>query len=178
MLPSRTVVVSRCATAINKEDFLTALPHPVSLARPTGRQAAAIRAADLLQAMVAAYALLAHADGEAASAERRRMLMILRENRALSVFSREDLVREMAEHEANYRYDPEVAQEIAREKLALANGQPKAALQIVEACRDLISADGIAHPAEYRALASITALLGVDVTTAAFDPARHQASSQ
>lgn len=157
---------------------MPALPHTVSLARSTGTQAAAIRAADLLQALVAAYALLAHADGEAAAAERRRMLTILRENRALSIFSREDLVREMAEHEANYRYDPEVAQEIAREKLALANGQPRAALQILEACRDLISADGIAHPAEYRALASIKALLGVDVDIAASDSARWQASSR
>lgn len=151
---------------------MPALPHTARPTRSDAQAAAAIRTADLMQAMVAAYALMAHADGEAASAERRRMLSILRENRAMSIFSREELVREMAEHEANYRYDPEVAQEIAREKLALVNGQPRAARQIVEACRDLIPADGVAHPAEYRALAAIKALLGTEGEAGSFDGAR------
>ena len=158
--PQWTTAVTPSRDSLNQEDVLPALPHTVGLARSARQEIATIRTLDLMQAMVAAYALMAHADGEAAAAERRRMLTILRENRALSIFSREELVREMAEHEANYRYDPEVAQEIAQEKLALVSGQPRAILQILEACRSLIAADGITHPAEYRALATIKALLG------------------
>lgn len=154
---------------------MPALPHTVSRAHSVGPHAATIGTCDLMQATVAAYALMAHADGEAAAAERRRMLAILRENRAMSMFSREELVREMAEHEANYRYDPEVAQEIAREKLALAKGQPRAIVQIIAACRDLIAADGVAHPAEYRALAAIKALLGAGGELGASPAVRVQA---
>lgn len=158
---------------------MTALSQTNAAAvRSLGEEAAFARSADLMEAMVAAYALMAHADGEAAASERRRMLAILRENRALSIFSREELVREMAEHEANYRYDPEVAQEIAREKLALVTGQPRAIGAVLEACRDLIPADGIAHPGEYRALAAIKALLGTTGDAAPSGAAPGRASAR
>jgi tellurite resistance protein len=78
----------------------------------------------------------------------------------MSVFSRAEIAEEIAVHEANFRLDPEVAQQIAREKLAAVIGHSPATRQIVAACRDLIPADGIAHPSEYRTLAEIRTLLG------------------
>ena len=122
-------------------------------------EAALVRTTDLMEAMIAAYALMAHADGEVAPAERRRMFSILRENPAMSVFSRADIADEIAEHEANFRFDPEVAQQIAREKLAAVMGQGRSIRLVVAACRDLIAADGVAHPSEYRMLAEIKTLL-------------------
>jgi tellurite resistance protein len=124
------------------------------------------RATLLMEAMVAAYALVAHADGEVAAAERRRMFGILRENPLMSVFSREEIAEEIASHEANFRYDPELAQQIARERLVPIKGDRRAASQVVAACRQIIPADGIAHPAEYRALVAIKTALAFDDLTA------------
>ena len=115
-----------------------------------------------MEALVAAYALMAHADGEVAGAERRRLFSIVRETPALSAFSREQIAEEAAVHEANYRLDPEMAQQIAREKLQPIADQRRAARLVIAACRDIIQADGIAHPGEYRALAEIKLLLGFE----------------
>lgn len=115
-----------------------------------------------MDATVAAYALMAHADGEAAAAERRRLFAVLRENPAMSIFSRDDIAEEVAAHEANFRLDPELAQQMAREKLVPIIGQASAVRFVIAACRELIPADGVAHPAEYRALAEIKTVLGVE----------------
>jgi tellurite resistance protein len=124
------------------------------------QDAALARTTDLMEAMVAAYTLMAHADGEVAPAERRRIFSILRDNPAMSVFSRAEIAAEIAEHEANYRLDPEVGEQIAREKLAPVAAMPRESRLVVAACRDLIPADGVAHPSEYRMLEEIKALLG------------------
>ena len=121
--------------------------------------------ADLMEALIAAYALMAHADGEVAGAERRRIFAILRQNPAMSIFSRDHIADEIAAHEANFRYDPEVAQQIARERLAAVVGNRRASSRVVAACRELIPADGVAHPSEYRTLNEIKAMLGFDDTS-------------
>lgn len=135
--------------------------------------AALARTADLMEAMVAAYSLMAHADGEAAPTERRRILAILRDNPAMSVFSRAEIAAEIAEHEANYRLDNEVAEQVAREKLAVIANRPRECRLVIAACRDLIPADGVAHPSEYRMLEEIKALLG---WTGPAVPPRHAAA--
>ena len=156
------------------EVFLSDARNPNTAFRATvhaATEAAVAQTADLMEAMVAAYALMAHADGEVAPAERRRIFAILREDLAMSVFSRDDIAGEIATHEANFRLDPEVAQLIAREKLGQVLGQPRAVRLVVRACRQLIPADGVAHPSEYRTLAEIKTLLGVP-DEGAFRPAR------
>jgi tellurite resistance protein len=145
------------------EDLLSETFYRTRLERghePAGTQAALARSADLMEAMVAAYALMAHADGEVAGAERQRAFALLRQNPAMTVFSREEIAAEMAEHEANFRLDPEVAQEIAREKVVRIVHERQASSAVISACREIIPADGVAHPAEYRQLAEIKALLG------------------
>ena len=125
----------------------------------SANDAALAGTAELMEGLIAACALMAHADGEIAGAERRRMFTILREHPAMTAFSRHDLAEEIATHEANFRYDPELAQQMAREKLLPLVGDQRAATRIVAACRALIRADGVEHPAEYRALAEIRELL-------------------
>lgn len=126
------------------------------------REAALAATGDLMEAFVAAYALMSHADGEVAAAERRRIFAILRENPAMSVFSRDDLAEEIALHEANFRYDPELAQQISRERLTPLAGNRRAAARVLAACRELIAADGVAHPSEYRALNEIKGILAFE----------------
>lgn len=115
-----------------------------------------------MEAMVAACALIAHADGEVAGTERRRIFKILHDNPRMSVFSRQEIGEAIAAHEASFRYDPELAQQIAREKLSPIAGDRRASAKVVAACREIIPADGVAHPAEYRALAAIKATLAFD----------------
>lgn len=125
-------------------------------------EAAAARSVDFMEAMIAAGVMMAYADGEMARAERRRLLQLVYENAMLASFSHEQIIEELATHEANYRFDPEVAQLMAREKLAPMARDTHAGRLIVAACRQIIPADGIAHPAEYRTLAEIGGILGLD----------------
>ncbi len=117
---------------------------------------------DFRDALLAALALMAHADGEMAGVERRRILALARDNVLLAECSREEIVEELAVHEANFRLDPEVAQLLAREKLVRVAGQRRLALMIVNSCRAVLPADGIAHPSEYRTLAEIRGLVGME----------------
>ena len=48
-------------------------------------EAALARSADFMEALVAARAMMAHADGEMATAERRRIMALVRENPLLSI---------------------------------------------------------------------------------------------
>ena len=136
--------------------------HPAVRSSDLALQAAHARSAAVLEAMLAACSLMAHADGEVAPAERRRTVAVLRDALSTAVFSRSTIVGGIAEHEANFRLDPEVAQQIARERIATVAGQPRAVQLVIDACREIIAADGVAHPSEYRTLAEIKALLGVE----------------
>jgi tellurite resistance protein len=117
---------------------------------------------DFVEALVAACAIIAHADGEVAASERRSFVAITRSEPALRAFSADRLLQEFAAHERNFRRDPELAREIAVAKLTTMRKRRRAAHAIVEACRLVIPADGIAHPAEFRALAKIKKLLGIE----------------
>ena len=120
-----------------------------------------IRSSQFMEAVVAAYAIVAHADGEVAPSERGRLMSLARHEPLLSAFSRNDIVEELAVHEANYELDNEVAGEIAVEKLEPMHKHPREAKAIVEAARAAIPADGVAHPAEFRALAKVKYILRV-----------------
>jgi tellurite resistance protein len=114
----------------------------------------------LINAIAASYALIVHSDGEPARIERQQLFTILRNHQALSGLSRSEIARETAVHEANFRLDAEVAQEIAREKL-IAIADERAAVDLILAlCRELIAADGVLHPAERRQFGEIKRLLG------------------
>jgi tellurite resistance protein len=121
----------------------------------------------LIDAIAAAYALIVHSDGEPAAVERQQLFTILRNNPALSRLSRPDIAHESAVHEANFRLDAEVAQEIAREKLSAIADESAAADLILGVCRELIAADGVLHPAERRQFGEIKVLLGLSPTPAA-----------
>mgnify|MGYP001766406910 FL=1 len=119
------------------------------------------RSSAFMEALVAAYAIVAHSDGEVAARERRRLLSMARNEPLLAHFSHADVVGEFAIHEANYELDNEVASVLAVEKLQALSGRPREAGTIVAAARAAATADGILHPAELRALAKVMRALGV-----------------
>jgi len=114
----------------------------------------------LIEAIAAAYALIVHSDGEVAAIERQQLFSILRNHPVLSRLSRPDIADATAVHEANFRLDPEVAQEIAREKLIVVAGESAARNLLLAVCRELIAADGVLHPSERRQFGEIKKLLG------------------
>jgi tellurite resistance protein len=121
----------------------------------------AFQSSDFMEAVVAAYALVAHADGDVSPSERRRLMLIARTEPRLSAFSRNEIAEEFAIHEANYELDVEVATEIAYEKVELMNGRAEEARAVIDACRLAIVADGTLHPSEFSMLQRIRDLLGM-----------------
>ncbi|MDX7953054.1 TerB family tellurite resistance protein [Lichenihabitans sp. Uapishka_5] len=128
---------------------------------PTPRIARVDEAELFLEALVAAYALMAHADGEFAASERRCLLSIVCDTPALDTITRDDAEALADRYEAHFNIDPESAEHAAWERLDLIVGHRRAVDVLVAACRELIAADGIGHPAEYRMLAAIMMRLGV-----------------
>lgn len=120
------------------------------------------QSSSFMEAVVAAYALVAHADGDVSPSERRRLMLIARTEPLLAHFSREDIAEEFAIHEANFELDVEVATEIAYEKVNLITGRPQEAKAVIDACRLAIVADGTLHPSEFSMLNRIKSRLGLD----------------
>ena len=107
-----------------------------------------------------------HGNHRCAGAERRRIYAAARNEPALAAYSHVDVVEEFSIHEAQFNMDPEIAIEIATEKLAAVRDKPSEVRAILNACRNILVADGIAHPAEYRSLTKIKAILGLNAPVA------------
>ena len=119
-----------------------------------------------LGGFVAAAMLVAYADGNADLAERRRVIAQFRANPNFAGFSVEDLAEEMASHVRVFEYDPGAARSRAIELLRETAFSPRQILALLAACHDVISADGLIHPAELGALHLIGEVLGVDAPPA------------
>ncbi len=130
--------------------------------------AAEFREPAFREALIAGVAMVMHADGHIASAERSRLLSLLEEDPALATFPRDAVLADLGTHEANYRFDPEVGAEMAREKLAQIAGRTRLCSALVRLCRGIIPADGVIHPAEHRVLAEIRSVLGVTARPVVF----------
>ena len=130
--------------------------------------AAEFREPAFRDALIAGVALVTHADGEMAAAERSRFLSLLAEDPALATFDRASVIDDLATHGANFRFDPEVGAEMAREKLVRIAGRTRICSALVRICRAIIPADGVIHPAEHRALAEIRSALGVTARPVVF----------
>lgn len=130
--------------------------HPF---RAVGMHAAQAGAVDLMEAAVGAYALIAYADGEAVEAERREFFATLRRERAMAVFSREDVAAEMSLLEAAFRFDPLAGEGMAFARIAGVAHRGAAKGLLLQTCAQVMHADGVAHPEECRQLAIIDGLL-------------------
>lgn len=118
-------------------------------------------AGDAFQALVAAVAVIAHADGKLELAERRILVEASVNSPALKGFSVSDLAQELAEHSRAYGYDPHAAERHALSSLETSTISMKERLSIRLACHQVITADGLVHPVELGALHRVEEALGL-----------------
>jgi tellurium resistance protein TerD len=114
-----------------------------------------VRQQDLLDALVAACAVVAYADGQADECERRRLVGMMRRIPLLEGFSRDDLAEEFARHERAFENDPVHARERALAAVAALRPNTTEMRILLRSCDEILLADGVAHPQEYEALSSI-----------------------
>jgi len=127
-------------------------------------QAEASRAGaeDFFQALVAAVAIIAHADGRLDLAERRRLVEAFLASPAMAGFSVAELAEELAHHARVYGYAPELAEKQALASLRISAISVADRHSIRNACHKVITADGLVHPVELAALHRVELALGIE----------------
>jgi tellurite resistance protein len=143
---------------------LIRLRHPDNR-RDARREAEAAAGESLLQALVAAAAIIAHADGQMDIAERHRIIETFTTSAPLNGFSVADLANELAQHLRAYAHDPISAERDALLALGLLDLAEKEKELIAGMCSRVIAADGMVHPAELGALHRIERVLGLNEAT-------------
>jgi tellurite resistance protein TerB len=142
------------------------MPHPKSNRlnnAATSRQAqeaAAVLQEDLANAMVAACALIAFADGSLHASERKRVLQLFRSIPAFDGFSSERVSEEFTWYELAFEDNPEMAHANALQVVEALKPHVSEARMLLSACQHILEADGIYHPREYQALYEIGKALG------------------
>lgn len=116
---------------------------------PTARQQ------EMLDALVAACALIAYADGEADEAERRKLLGMMRRLPLLEGFSRDDLADEFGRYERAFEEDADRARAQALATIEGLKPNTPEIRVLLRACDEILHADGVAHPLEYETLSVI-----------------------
>ena len=114
---------------------------------------------ELMETVVAACAIIAHADGHADLSERRKLLAMMRRVPPLAGFSREDLDHEFAMHELAFATDPDEARDHAMKLVGMSPMHKTEVQMVMRACQEVLEADGILHPLEYAALHEIGSAL-------------------
>lgn len=111
-----------------------------------------------MEATIAAAMMIAHADGNADAAERRRIISLFRANPLLQRFSADDIAREIAAHSQAFERDPQSAFAQARAQIVVTDLSNQQFAALMHVCVSVIEADGVRHPAEERALEQIALL--------------------
>jgi tellurite resistance protein len=111
-----------------------------------------------MEATIAAAMIIAHADGEADLTERRRILSLCRASPHLQGFSAEDVSREIVSHNQAFELDYQSAVARAQSQIATADLTGEQFRALVDVCVSVLEADGVRHPAEEVALASIASM--------------------
>lgn len=117
---------------------------------------------DFFQSLVAAVAVIAHADGQLALAERRKLVEAFLGSPAMKGFSVADLAEELAHHARAYGYAPDLAEKQALTTLSISALGATERKSIRDACHKVITADGLVHPVELGALHRVELALGID----------------
>jgi tellurite resistance protein TerB len=114
---------------------------------------------ELMEAMVAACAAIAFADGSLDIRERRRIFTLLQTHPSFAGFSHADVSGEFARHDTAFAEDPMRARQEALVAIRSLKAAPVEAKLILDACRQVLEADGVKHPQELATLAEIRAAL-------------------
>lgn len=135
-------------------------------------EAGRARSGAYLEALVAASAIIAHADGRIDLHERRKLVEAFLASPAFEGFSVAELAEELAEHTRAYSYDAHLAQDRALETLKVLELTMGERQSIRDICHKVIIADGLVHPVELGALHRIELAFGLE------EPDRHDKSEE
>ena len=130
-------------------------------ARELRHEAGLAESEEFIQALVAAVAVIAHADGRLELAERRKLVEAFITSSAAKGFSVTDLAHELSEHSRAYGYDPHAAEHraLACLSISLISGEQRQLIRQI--CHQVITADGLVHPVELGALHRVERALDI-----------------
>ncbi|MBO6636150.1 MULTISPECIES: TerB family tellurite resistance protein [Hyphomicrobiales] len=111
-----------------------------------------------MEAAIAAAMIIAHADGEADDAERRRIVSLFRTNPMLQGFSTDDVAREIEAHTHAFAADRDSALGRARAYIVTADLTNPQFRSLIQICMSVLEADGIRHSFEEEALAEVASM--------------------
>lgn len=111
-----------------------------------------------MEAAVAAAMIIAHADGKVDLTERRRIIALFRAAPMLQGFSADDIAREIASHARAFELDHSGALSRATAQISATELSQEQFRALIAMCISVLEADGVRHPSEEHALASISAM--------------------
>ena len=115
-----------------------------------------------MDAVVAACALVAQADGWVTVEERQAMVRRMRTSPLVTVFDLDEILSAFAVLNQRLDHDLEDGEARAEAAIAALDNQPKFARLLVETACSVANADGGFDPAEWQAIVRICDLLGLD----------------
>lgn len=118
--------------------------------------------AEFLEALAAASALIAYADGNLSEIERKSFLDSARLQPELTIFSRSEVAFEFCVQEQSFLRNPALARNAALEKIAIFAASPQAAWRIVEHSYRMMIADELLYADEIKAYRDIKKVLALD----------------
>ncbi len=115
-----------------------------------------------LNAATAGTALIALADGDVSSEEKKKMLKIIESNDALSVFKTADVIKSFNEFLGNFEFDQDVGESKAFEALNLLKGDDVACRTVMRLILSIAAADGVFDDNEKAVAVKVACELGLN----------------
>jgi len=116
---------------------------------------------DFMDAVVAACAVVAAADGEVSSSEKQKMIGYMQTSDELKVFKMDDVIASFNAAIAKFEFDATIGQAEALKKIAKAKGDEGASRLLVRVCCAIGAADGDFDAHERAAVSLICTELGL-----------------
>jgi tellurite resistance protein TerB len=115
-----------------------------------------------LNAATAGTALIALADGDVSSEEKKKMLKIIESNDALSVFKTADVIGSFNDYLNNFEFDQDVGESKAFEALNLLKGDDVACRTVMRLILSIAAADGVFDDNEKAVAVKVARELGLN----------------
>jgi len=115
-----------------------------------------------LNAATAGTALIALADGDVSSEEKKKMLKIIESNDALSVFKTADVISSFNDFLGNFEFDQDVGESKAFEALNLLKGDDVACRTVMRLILSIAAADGVFDDDEKAVAVKVARELGLN----------------
>ena len=114
-----------------------------------------------LNAATAGTALIARADGDVSSEEKKKMLKMIESNDALSVFKTSDVIKSFNEYLDNFEFDQDVGESKAYEAMNLLKGDEVACRTVMRLILSIAAADGVFDDDEKAVARKVAVELGL-----------------